>query len=85
MYGTGPIEGVAILGDTIRISGGSTCTGIGAGANVPFSAIIQKGGPGATVVLTVGQPSVALQMFPDRGFAPRNARARELGFLNHGS
>ena len=54
MYVTGTIQGVAIVGDTIRISGGSNCTGIGAGTNVPFSAIIQKGGPGATVMLTAG-------------------------------
>jgi hypothetical protein len=54
MYVTGPVQGVALVGDTIRISGGSNCTGIGAGTNVPFSAIIQKGGPGATVILTGG-------------------------------
>lgn len=54
MYVTGTVEGVAIDGDTIRISGGSDCTGIGAGSNVPFSAEIQKGGPGASVVLTAG-------------------------------
>ena len=54
MYVTGTVEGVAIDGDTIRISGGSDCTGIGAGSNVPFSAEIQKGGPGAWVVLTAG-------------------------------
>lgn len=54
MYVTGAIQSVALVGDTIRISGGSTCTGVGAGTNVPFSAIIQKGGPGATVILTAG-------------------------------
>jgi hypothetical protein len=54
MYVTGSVEGVAIDGDTIRISGGSDCTGIGAGRDVPFSAEIQKGGPGASVVLTAG-------------------------------
>jgi hypothetical protein len=54
MYVTGTINSVALVGDTIRLSGGSTCTGIGAGTNVPFSAIIQKGGPGATVILTAG-------------------------------
>lgn len=54
MYVSGKVQGVALVGDTIRISGGSDCTGIGAGTNVPFSAIIQKGGPGATVMLTGG-------------------------------
>ena len=54
MYVTGTVEGIAIDGDTIRISGGSDCTGIGAGRDVPFSAEIQKGGPGASVVLTAG-------------------------------
>jgi len=54
MYVTGTVESVAIDGDTIRIGGGSDCTGIGAGSNVPFSVEIQKGGPGASVVLTAG-------------------------------
>ncbi len=54
MYVTGTVQSVAIDGDTIRIAGGSDCTGIGAGSNVPFSAEIQRGGPGASVVLTAG-------------------------------
>src|SRR5260370_33134593 len=54
MYVTGAVQSVAIDGDTIRIGGGSDCTGIGAGSNVPFSAEIRKGGPGASVVLTAG-------------------------------
>jgi hypothetical protein len=54
MYVTGTVQGLAIEGDTIRISGGSDCTGLGAGSNVPFSCVIKKGGPGATVVLTAG-------------------------------
>ena len=54
MYVTGPVQSVTIDGDTIRMSGGSDCTGIGAGSNVPWSAVIKKGGPGATLVLTAG-------------------------------
>jgi hypothetical protein len=55
MYVTGAIQDVAIDGDTIRISGGSDCTGIGAGTNIPFSCVLRKGGPGSTVVLTGGK------------------------------
>ena len=62
MYVTGAVQSVAVEGDTIRISGGSDCTGIGAGRNVPYSAVIKKGGPGATLVLTAG---VTQQLFPE--------------------
>jgi hypothetical protein len=56
MYVTGNIETARVEGDTIRFSGNSECTGIGAGSNVPFEAVIQKGGPGATVWLRGGSP-----------------------------
>jgi len=54
MYVTGNVE--SAVGDTIRLTGNSDCTGIGAGSNVPFTAEIRKGGPGATVVLRAGNP-----------------------------
>jgi len=56
MYVTGNVESAVVLGDTIRLTGNSDCTGIGAGSNVPFTAEIRKGGPGATVVLRAGNP-----------------------------
>jgi hypothetical protein len=62
MYVTGTVQSVAVDGDTIRISGGSDCTGIGAGLNVPYSAVIKKGGPGATLMLTAGATP---QLFPE--------------------
>ncbi len=56
MYVTGTVESATIEGDAIRISGGSECTGIGEGSNVPFTATIRTGGPGATIVLRGGSP-----------------------------
>jgi len=56
MYVTGKVSSASMEADAIRISGGSECTGIGAGSNVPFSALIRKGGPGTTLVLTAGAP-----------------------------
>jgi len=56
MYVTGAVESAVIEGDTIRLSGNSECTGIGAGSNVPFTCTIRKGGPGATLVLRGGTP-----------------------------
>ena len=56
MYVTGTVESAVIEGDTIRLTGNSECTGIGAGSNVPFVATIRKGGPGATLVLRGGSP-----------------------------
>jgi hypothetical protein len=56
MYVTGTVETAVVQGDTIRLTGNSDCTGIGAGDNVPFTAETRKGGPGATVVLRAGSP-----------------------------
>jgi hypothetical protein len=56
MYVTGTVDTAVVQGDTIRLTGNSDCTGIGAGENVPFTAEIRKGGPGATVVLRAGSP-----------------------------
>ena len=57
MYVTGNVETASVEGNTIRITGNSDCTGIGAGANVPYEAVIRKGGPGATIVLRAGTPA----------------------------
>ncbi len=57
MYVTGSITSAEVDGDTMKLSGTSECTGIGAGSNVPFTAIIRKGGPGARLTLTTRPPN----------------------------
>ena len=54
MYVTGQITGASVHGDTATLTGAVNITGLGAGSNVPFTFVVQKGGPGATSVLTVG-------------------------------
>ena len=54
MYVTGQITGASVRGDTATLTGAANITGLGAGSNVPFTFVVQKGGPGATSVLTVG-------------------------------
>ena len=53
MYVTGQITGASVHGGTATLTGTSNITGLGAGANVPFTFVLQRGGPGATSVLTV--------------------------------
>jgi hypothetical protein len=53
MYVIGRITGAAVNGDTATLTGTSDITGLGAGSNVGFRFVVQKGGPGATAVLTV--------------------------------
>jgi hypothetical protein len=53
MYVTGQITGASVHGDTATLTGKANITGLGAGSNVPFTFVAQKGGPGATSVLTV--------------------------------
>jgi hypothetical protein len=53
MYVTGQITGATVHGDTATLTGTSNITGLGAGSNVPFTFVVQRGGPGATSVLTV--------------------------------
>ena len=43
-----------VHGDTATLTGTGNITGFGAGSNVSFTFVVQKGGPGATSVLTVG-------------------------------
>ena len=53
MYVTGQITGASVHGDTATLTGTANITGLGAGSNVPFTFVVQRGGPGATSVLTV--------------------------------
>src|SRR5712691_3157152 len=54
MYVTGKISSVRIAGGTAVMKGSAEVTGLGAGANKkPFTATATRGGPGATLVLTV--------------------------------
>ena len=57
MYVTGQVTSVQIEGDTATLKGTATITGLGAGANVPFTFVVRRGGPGSTAVLTTeGSP-----------------------------
>ena len=53
MYVTGQITGATVHGDTAILTGTSNITGLGAGSDVPFTFVVQRGRPGATSVLTV--------------------------------
>jgi hypothetical protein len=53
MYVTGQITGATVHGDTATLTGTSVVTGLGAGHNLPFTFVVQGGGPGSTAVLTV--------------------------------
>jgi hypothetical protein len=52
MYVTGEVTSVKVSGDVVTLAGSATITGLGAGSAVPFTFVAQKGGPGATAVLT---------------------------------
>jgi hypothetical protein len=53
MYVVGHITKATVNGDIATLIGEASITGLGAGDNVPFKFAVQKGGPGATSVLTV--------------------------------
>ena len=53
MYVTGQITGASVSGDTATLTGTANITGLGAGSNVHFTLVVQKGGPGAISTLTV--------------------------------
>lgn len=53
MYVTGTIELAEIRGRKATLQGKATVTGIGAGADKEFTATIERGGPGASLVLEV--------------------------------
>jgi hypothetical protein len=57
MYVTGQITGIQVQGETATLKGTAIITGLGAGTNVPFTFVVQRGGPGSTAVLTTeGSP-----------------------------
>src|SRR6266478_5872717 len=49
----GQATGASVSGDTATLTGTANITGLWAGSNVPFTFVVQKGGPGAASVLTV--------------------------------
>jgi hypothetical protein len=53
MYVTGKITSAEIHGPRAKLTGIATVTGLGAGNNVPFTAVAEAGGPGASLRLTV--------------------------------
>ena len=53
MYVTGRVTGMTIHGNTATLTGTSSITGLGAGSNVPFTFVVERGGPGAAATLTV--------------------------------
>ena len=54
MYVTGEITSVDLDGrHRAVLEGSATVTGLGAGSNLPFTAVVTQGGPGATLVLDV--------------------------------
>ncbi len=53
MYVTGEITSVEIHGSTATLHGVANVTGLGAGLNLPFTAIAERGGPGTRFVLTI--------------------------------
>jgi hypothetical protein len=53
MYVTGKVTSVTVRDGTAVLHGTATVTGIGAGANLPFTFVAQAGGPGTTATLTV--------------------------------
>ncbi len=53
MYVTGPVTSVDIRDHVATLHGTATVTGLGAGANLPFTARVTEGGPGATINLEV--------------------------------
>src|SRR5712664_112666 len=57
MYVVGKITGVSVHEDIVTLTGVSNITGLGVGANVPFTFIAHRGGPGAAAILTVNSLS----------------------------
>ena len=53
MYVTGAVTGAAVNGNTATLTGTANVTGLGAGSDMPFTFVVNNGGPGATAVLTV--------------------------------
>ena len=57
MYVAGKVTAASVQNDTATLTGIAVITGLGAGANVPFTFVVHKGGPGSAAVLTVNSLS----------------------------
>lgn len=53
MYVTGSLSSAEVSASSVVLTGTATVTGLGAGADMPFTATVTQGGPGATLVLEV--------------------------------
>lgn len=53
MYVTGPVTSGSVNGSRAVLRGTATVTGLGAGEDLPFTLIADRGGPGTRVVLRV--------------------------------
>jgi hypothetical protein len=53
MYVVGKITGASVNQETATLTGVADITGLGAGANVPFTFVVHRGGPGAVATLAV--------------------------------
>ena len=53
MYVTGKVTSMTVRDRTAVLHGTATVTGLGAGANLPFTFVAQAGGPGTTATLTI--------------------------------
>ena len=53
MYVTGEITSARVRGHQAILGGIATVTGVGAGSEIPFTATLTRGGPGATLVLEI--------------------------------
>ena len=53
MYVAGKVTGASVHEDTATLTGTADITGLGVGTNVPFTFVVDKGGPGSAAVLTV--------------------------------
>jgi hypothetical protein len=53
MYVTGDITSADIQKHSAVLEGSATVTGVGAGSDQPFTVVVTRGGPGATLVLEV--------------------------------
>lgn len=53
MYVTGAVTSLTTRGKRAVMRGVATVTGLGAGEDLPFKAVVRAGGPGTTVVLVV--------------------------------
>jgi len=53
MYVTGKVTSVEIIKGAATLRGNATVTGLGAGQELPFTALVHAGGPGSTIKLDI--------------------------------